>query len=368
MQRARKKPKAVPWTSYEEWKQVYEDIVNPDSNCEYAIRRIETWSHRGNLPVCVEMTLCILSSKQYQYTCRLQEQHALAMAFIRFVNGILDQQQNAVFARAISKLAEEIGFPQWFVELRHHATHSELPSVELLRLAFNSAFEWILENYWQPQLAFAESLETTIKDSIKRYLTLCKEGNIRTALSEFDLVCNFVSSEQIRKLLLKELIESKLLNTEDVKILAPLLDELVDIDSNFLISFFESICDDFKNPYFNWCVSRLESKPELTSKIERMISKMAHDPKNRQALDHILSLNLELSETTRKLISPSNESSVSLDHSIEEMAKRIKLFKETLENNAMEEGWVRCENWAPCPFGLTPYQKIETLHRILKCE
>ena len=46
-------------------------------------------------------------------------------------------------------LAKTIGLPATFVELRHQATHEQLPSLAKLRSAARKALLWIWEYYWQ---------------------------------------------------------------------------------------------------------------------------------------------------------------------------------------------------------------------------
>ena len=41
--------------------------------------------------------------------------------------------QKGVYARSIASIAAQLGLPAWLVELRHAATHEDLPSLELLR-------------------------------------------------------------------------------------------------------------------------------------------------------------------------------------------------------------------------------------------
>jgi ribosomal biogenesis protein LAS1 len=45
-------------------------------------------------------------------------------------------------------IAKAIGLPATFVELRHQATHEELPSLPKLRTATEKALHWIWEYYW----------------------------------------------------------------------------------------------------------------------------------------------------------------------------------------------------------------------------
>lgn len=45
-------------------------------------------------------------------------------------------------------IAKSIGLPATYVELRHQATHEELPSLAKLRTATQKALTWIWEYYW----------------------------------------------------------------------------------------------------------------------------------------------------------------------------------------------------------------------------
>jgi len=56
-------------------------------------------------------------------------------AVIRLVNGLVDPLQSGVYARSIASIAAQLGLPGWLVEVRHAATHEELPSLEVLREA-----------------------------------------------------------------------------------------------------------------------------------------------------------------------------------------------------------------------------------------
>jgi ribosomal biogenesis protein LAS1 len=58
-------------------------------------------------------------------------------------------------------IAKTIGLPATYVELRHQATHEELPSLSKLRTASQKALRWIWDYYWA-----ALSLEVS-KDECK---------------------------------------------------------------------------------------------------------------------------------------------------------------------------------------------------------
>lgn len=50
------------------------------------------------------------------------------MALTRLVNSLVDPLQTGLYARSISQIASELGLPLNFVQLRHRATHEDLPS------------------------------------------------------------------------------------------------------------------------------------------------------------------------------------------------------------------------------------------------
>ena len=43
------------------------------------------------------------------------------------------------------------GLPRILVDIRHEASHNELPSLALLRLGAASALAWLSQSYWQQQ-------------------------------------------------------------------------------------------------------------------------------------------------------------------------------------------------------------------------
>ena len=94
-----------------------------------------------------------------------------ATAIIRLVNGLVDPLQVGTFARAITSIAQQLGLPAWLVELRHAATHEDLPSIDLLRegarqvrwlftsiciemliVFVKKSMVWLLHNYYLPTL------------------------------------------------------------------------------------------------------------------------------------------------------------------------------------------------------------------------
>ncbi|PWZ01607.1 Las1-domain-containing protein [Testicularia cyperi] len=143
-----------------------------------ALSTIQLWLNRSACPFAVETTAALVQSilldqhmQQFAASSSsdpsLDLQYALdqmggaaelgirvnySMAIIRFVNSIVDSYQTGGFAQSIAAIAARIGLPQWFVDLRHAATHEELPSLAVCREAARSALEWLHRHFWIPQL------------------------------------------------------------------------------------------------------------------------------------------------------------------------------------------------------------------------
>ncbi len=67
------------------------------------------------------------------------------------VNGIADSSQKGRMAASVASLTAAAGLPRLLVDLRHEATHNELPSLAALQLAAHHALTWLRTNYWQKQ-------------------------------------------------------------------------------------------------------------------------------------------------------------------------------------------------------------------------
>jgi ribosomal biogenesis protein LAS1 len=73
-------------------------------------------------------------------------------------------------------IAKTIGLPATYVELRHQATHEELPSLPKLRTATQKALRWIWEYYWAKlpnDLVENEDCKTCVMKLLKKYDQQC---------------------------------------------------------------------------------------------------------------------------------------------------------------------------------------------------
>lgn len=119
---------------------------------ESALGVVRLWLHRGSCPQAVEATALLLQCVCLDATRapELAVRASYAMALTRFVNSVVDSFQTGMYAQSIGAIAERIGLPLWLVQVRHSATHEELPSLDVAREACEVALAWLDEHYWQP--------------------------------------------------------------------------------------------------------------------------------------------------------------------------------------------------------------------------
>ncbi|KAJ4461742.1 putative Ribosomal biogenesis protein LAS1L [Paratrimastix pyriformis] len=156
--------KIVPWTSWDEWELVRNlffaaDVMAPFCPADVSPRRkavelVALWESRGGVPVAVQCTANLTEISLFDSGHELTEDSLrllYSMSLLRMVNGLVDAQQKGEFASSVSFLASRIGLPQTLVELRHEASHNQLPALPHLRLCAQQALEWLERHYWGAQ-------------------------------------------------------------------------------------------------------------------------------------------------------------------------------------------------------------------------
>ncbi|XDG01946.1 hypothetical protein ABKA04_001561 [Annulohypoxylon sp. FPYF3050] len=155
---------------------------------QHAVSRVSMWMQRGGCPHLVESTALLMAailSDLHETRARANSSSyalraAYSAAFSRisgdaswlsstrtslprtmdlltsqnpshysFVTGLLDSQQDKQRKMSMYTVAKTIGLPATFVELRHQATHEQLPSLAKLRSAARKALDWIWAYYWK---------------------------------------------------------------------------------------------------------------------------------------------------------------------------------------------------------------------------
>lgn len=168
-------PRRVPWAHIGELEQVCSWVYADEEDLEaktLAINRVgsstfhtsnlshlfqlSAWKAITPLPHALDSALAVLAARMLDLSCgdTLSAKTALglrqtyAIAIIRMVNGLVDPLQSGAYARSIAAIATQLGLPPWLVELRHAATHEDLPSLELLREAGREVIGYINADTW----------------------------------------------------------------------------------------------------------------------------------------------------------------------------------------------------------------------------
>ena len=152
--------KRVPWANWAEWELVHSLLFSPDASKRVlGLKFVKAWqSRRQQVPVAVESTASFVElflydgdvydraapssldspattpimPVQFEGVSEYAQRLVWAMAICRFVNGIVDQAQNRLYAQSVQSLARRVGLTYDIVAVRHQATHQELPSLAAL--------------------------------------------------------------------------------------------------------------------------------------------------------------------------------------------------------------------------------------------
>ncbi|KAJ3289662.1 rRNA-processing protein las1 [Borealophlyctis nickersoniae] len=222
-------PRLVPWTNRQEWEQVYSWLYAGNDFDQLALRdlgikRVKAWSSRGKVPHAVDATASLLEAWRRDgcggmYMTNGVTEHEIrllySMTFIRFVNGLVDTAQRGMYASSVASIADHLGLPGWFVDLRHSGTHDDLPSLPLLRAGCQQALQWLDENYWTMQKNYVADTTEEIRESLKKYKNLRKKKEkdtlgprqaeeLETALASIATTLTF---DSYREILLPMLLE-----------------------------------------------------------------------------------------------------------------------------------------------------------------
>ncbi|KAG8666117.1 hypothetical protein FPOAC1_010920 [Fusarium poae] len=140
--------------------QIHQDIDNKETRARQhqAVARVSMWMQRGNCPHLIESTALLMAAMLSDREAATREnaassayaiRAAYSAAFSRFVTGLLDSHQDKQRKQSMYAVADTIGLPATFVELRHQCTHEQLPSLAKLRTAARKALLWIWDYHWK---------------------------------------------------------------------------------------------------------------------------------------------------------------------------------------------------------------------------
>jgi len=109
------------------------------------------------------------------------------MVLTRFVNGVTEPFQKQVFAQSVASLAARAGLPPGIVEIRHQASHQQLPPLPLLRMAARQSLSWLQENYWEVQLGHLGNSRKQILSHLSQWKQLAKDRFNATLPGSFNI-------------------------------------------------------------------------------------------------------------------------------------------------------------------------------------
>ncbi|KDB28159.1 hypothetical protein H109_00069 [Trichophyton interdigitale MR816] len=149
------RPKITPWKELSQLVSVRDQFYRKSDDGEdrraKACSLVWVWKLRGNLPHAVEATALLTDAilhddpdKNSIFSIRA----AYSLAFCRQVSHPLNCTCLHGPKQSMYQKAMAVGIPASFVELRHEATHRDLPSLVVLRDAATRSMNWLWEFYW----------------------------------------------------------------------------------------------------------------------------------------------------------------------------------------------------------------------------
>lgn len=181
-------PRSLPFADWDEWLNLARLVKSPEGydidtvSLQEFLQIVALWRLRGRVPHAVESTahlieilaadkcsnvkfsnIGIVDSAHYGSVGDRRSDQELRMLFslalIRGVNGLVDAVQQGQFAGlSIMTVAERIGLPSWIAEIRHDATHNQLPPLTVLRSAARQLLRWYFDRYWGLQASLLNSM------------------------------------------------------------------------------------------------------------------------------------------------------------------------------------------------------------------
>ncbi|EKJ75729.1 hypothetical protein FPSE_04111 [Fusarium pseudograminearum CS3096] len=174
--------------------QIRQDIDDKETRARQhqAVARVSMWMQRGNCPHLIESTALLMAAMLSDREAATRENAAssayairatYSAAFSRFVTGLLDSHQDKQRKQSMYSVADTIGLPATFVELRHQCTHEQLPSLAKLRTAARKALLWIWDYHWKQ---LDEDSSDPCRMTILRYLKEGDETKLGAILDDFE--------------------------------------------------------------------------------------------------------------------------------------------------------------------------------------
>ncbi|MEW5305040.1 MAG: hypothetical protein WDW36_007606 [Sanguina aurantia] len=249
--------RVVPWSSWSEWLDVRQQLMSQHpADWSPGIDRVAAWRARGKVSLGVDITACLREAQQHdtrasaqaaqaagsspgpwevahtqphtttppagttsrtsctdpsqqQGNQRRRQQHSADLAMteqmlrtsyslplVRMVNGVSDSQQRGKTASSVASLSSQAGLPRVLVDIRHSATHGELPSLPLLRLGARTALEWLRTCYWDSQEQQLRDARWQVAALMGALSTSCKAAAAKCRSTQGNMAAGGSSDEE----------------------------------------------------------------------------------------------------------------------------------------------------------------------------
>jgi len=175
---------------------------------EAALERVAVWRCRiPRLFHAVESTAALaqilhrMDDRNRQSSCTTMELRlSLSCAILRTINGLADTlQQQRSTACSVAMLCQELGVPSWLVDIRHEATHNQLPPLPTLRLAAVSLLQYFASVYWDPLAQSRVDAYTEAMDILRAYESVSMESGTKVDEDKNQQVESMSDSEEDEK-------------------------------------------------------------------------------------------------------------------------------------------------------------------------
>eukprot|EP00523_Entomoneis_sp_CCMP467_P001411 CAMPEP_0168763912 /NCGR_PEP_ID=MMETSP0724-20121128/24608_1 /TAXON_ID=265536 /ORGANISM="Amphiprora sp., Strain CCMP467" /LENGTH=579 /DNA_ID=CAMNT_0008813131 /DNA_START=74 /DNA_END=1811 /DNA_ORIENTATION=- len=159
-----------------------DDVEHNSLTLEDALKRVDAWKNRSSkpLPASVESTGALAlalwreresSSVRHPSIVQSECRMLYSTAIIRTINGLADPfQQNRSFASSVADICSQIGVPLWLVEVRHEATHNQMPSLSTLRNSAITLLNYLNSVYWDPLNQIRNQAAAQIRTCLDDYM------------------------------------------------------------------------------------------------------------------------------------------------------------------------------------------------------
>ena len=155
--------RSVSWKNWDEWVNVYHLLYNNDENeILKGCAKVSAWLSKQQVPIAIEVTAAL----QKELHNHKRNVDALSLAIIRFINGVVEPFKDSNLSASIQLICNEHNIPDHVLNIRHAATHGQMPTFDFACVGALSALNWLQENYWEQQIKVLEIMKNDARNDV----------------------------------------------------------------------------------------------------------------------------------------------------------------------------------------------------------